>query len=149
MRTLAITSPIRLPVGKVPATLSLHDGERIAAELYVAPGLAVREILDGPRRFLPAESGEGFLLIARESIAYITVSVFHANRLTALPLSRRSVVVRMRSGSKLCGDLLYIGAPGYGRVGDHLEQEGDVIELEEGDERHLVAKRHVVWIEEA
>jgi len=135
-------------VSKLPATLQLHDGEQIDATLFVAPGLALRELLNAPRRFLPVESGGRFLLVARDLVACVSVSVFLVKRFTPLPITRRSVVVRLRSGVRLNGDLLYVGTPGYDRIGDHLEQKGEVFELVDGTTAHLVAKRHVAWIEE-
>src|SRR5688572_10445067 len=100
---------LRIPRDRTPVTLTLEGGERATAMLFVPPGTSVKRWLADAAPFVPVAFTTGTKLVARDSIACITVHVVHAHveEFEALG-QRQKTLIRLRGGQLMRGELRWI-----------------------------------------
>ena len=140
----------RIPRNQTPVTLTLEDGERASATLFVAPGASVLRMLADAAAFVPvAFSSGGTRLIARDSIASITVHVLHAHVEEHEELGeRQKTLVRLRNGQMIKGELRWMPESENRRTLDHLNDHSGHLIIHDTDQVIYIAKRHVASVEE-
>jgi hypothetical protein len=136
----------RVPVRRVPVTLTLVDGSRREAILFVGEEESVASPLRGGREFLPVDELGVVRLYAASALACISASEAPEER---HPSERvRQVRVRMKSGATFEGEVRFIPAAGKSRLIDALAEEARTIVLHEHGAVHHVDKAHVLFVEE-
>ena len=139
----------RIPRDQTPVTLTLEGGERANATLFVAPGASVIRMLADAAAFLPVAFSTGTRLVARGSIACIAVHVIHAHVADHEELcERQRVLVRLRGGQMLRGELRWMPENANRRVLDHLNDSTSYLVIHENDHVNYVAKTYVASVEE-
>lgn len=141
---------LRMPVDMVDVELILHDGARDPALLLVHPTEDLRRFLTEGPRFFAVIRGATELLVAREAVACLGMP---ARRVASdegegLPHERQRVLVKLRSGLALEGELRWVAPPGQQRTSDHLNAASNLLELHAGDTTYLVHKAHVATVSE-
>lgn len=139
---------LRIPVDQVAATLTLHDGERIEAQLFVRPGEDVAAMLASGPMFVPVRQTDGIRLIARAAIACMCVAAYH-HRASDLPEETQKAKIKLRSGAVIEGELRFIAPPGQRRTVDHLNDTAEYLALHAIDTTTYIVKHHIAWVEEA
>ena len=137
---------LRLPVEHVTASLTLDDGDRFEAVLFVSPDEDMPRFLTAPERFLPAMREGKVLLIARTAIASLGVPSKVVD--TALPIETQAAIVRLRSGEVLEGELRWTAPVGQRRTIDYLNSDDPYLEVHAEGRTHYVMKSHVATVEE-
>src|ERR1041385_9054526 len=95
---------LRIPRDQTPVTIIFDGGERANAMLFVQPGSSVKRWLADAAPFVPVAFSAGTRLIARDSIACITVNAMHARIEDHESLcERQKVLVRLHGGQMLRG----------------------------------------------
>lgn len=138
---------LRVPRDQTPVTIVLDDGESANAFLFVPPGTAVMRALDESGAFVPVNYSEGTKLVARDSIACITVFGIPAED-NDLPSELQPVVVRLRSGHSVKGELRWTPYAGHRRVLDHLNDSSTHIVLFDNNYVSYIPKQHIMSLEE-
>jgi hypothetical protein len=139
----------RIPRNQTPVTITLEDGERANAMLFVAPGASVTRWLGDAPAFVPVAFTSGTRLIARATIACITVHVLHAPLDEYEKLGeRQKTLVRLRNGQMLKGELRWIPETENRRTLDHLNDHSSYLMVHEADHVSYIAKTSVASIEE-
>lgn len=144
-----------LPVENVNADLVLHDGERATVMLFVAGGEDLTALFSG-RPFVPVVRGGRVVLVARDAIACIGVPARCAAAAGAdagadgLPYERQRVVVKLRSGGLVDGEVRWAPPPGVARrrTTDGLNLAAPYFAVHAGATTYLVAKAHVATVTE-
>jgi hypothetical protein len=136
---------LRVPKHKIRAELVLAGAQRSSVVLYVAPGQDVGELLAGEERFVPIRFSTGTRLVARTAIVSISVPLVVNDD---LPAEQQQVIVHLRGGSQMSGELRWVAPPGRRRTLDHLNDGSNFLILYDGDYMTFVAKDHVVSVEE-
>jgi hypothetical protein len=92
---------------------------------------------------------EGTRLVARGSIACITVHVIHA-RLEddGLPEEKQKTRVRLRGGHLVNGELRWVAAYAGRRTLDHLNDDNTHLLVHTDDTVNYISKAHVMTVEE-
>jgi hypothetical protein len=140
---------LRIPRNQTPITLMLEDGERANAMLFVPPGTPVMRMLADAGAFIPVAFSNGTRLIARDSIACITVHDIHAHVEEFEMLGeRQSSAVRLRNGQVIKGELRWFAVSDNRRTLDHLNDQSTHLSMHDGDSVSYIAKRHVTSVEE-
>jgi hypothetical protein len=88
-------------------------------------------------------------MYARPALACIAVARAPASDDDELPRVHRAVVVRLRSGRVLTGELRFVAPPERRRTTDHLNDGAAHFALHDGRQVYFVAKQHVDSVEEA
>jgi hypothetical protein len=140
---------MRLPVDRVPARITLHDGRQLEAWLFVPIGESVHDVFGKPEAFLPVDTGNGIMIVARAVIATILVRRSRPESADDLPQDTQAATVHLRSGQAMEGELRWTAAPGYRRTADLLNDSSLHVELHTGEGITYITKAHVAWIEEA
>lgn len=140
---------MRLPVDRIPSRVTLHDGRQLEAWLFVPIGEDLAEVFTKPDPFLPIDSGDGILIVARAVIAAVHVRRTKLASTDELPKECQAAHVQLRSGQVLAGELRWTSAPGYRRTADLLNDHSHHVELHGDDGITYIAKAHIAWIEEA
>ncbi|HUS33515.1 MAG TPA: hypothetical protein VMZ53_33665 [Kofleriaceae bacterium] len=140
---------LRIPRNQTPVTIMLEDGERASAMLFVAPGTSVMRMLADAAAFVPVSFTSGVRLIARDSIACITVHILHAHveEFEAV-CERQKSLVRLRNGQHMKGELHWIPSSENRRMLDHLNDQSSHLTMHDGDHVSYISKRHVASAEE-
>lgn len=136
---------LRVPRDQTPVVLVLDDGQRANAFLFVPPGTSILHTLENSGPFIPVSYSDGTKLVARASIACINVYGRDENE---LPGEQQRVLVRLRSGQLIKGELRWIAHSGYRRVLDHLNDNSTHVVLHDGEHINYIAKSHIVAVEE-
>ena len=136
---------LRVPRDQTPVILVLDDGQRSNAFLFVPVGTSVLSALENSSAFLPVNFADGTKLVARDSIACISMYGIPEDE---LPGEQQRVVVRLRSGHLVKGDMRWIAQPDYRRVLDHLNDRSTHIVLHDNDYVSYVSKAHIMAVEE-
>jgi hypothetical protein len=139
---------LRLPKNQTPAQVTMHDGERAQVFLFVAPGGNLDELLDERTRFIPMSFATGTRLVARDAIAAINLHVLHAPAEDELPGERQTVVVRLRSGALVKGELRWVAPEGSRRTLDFMNSDASYFVVHDTENVIYVAKAHVATVEE-
>jgi len=137
---------LRLPVDHVTASLTLDDGDRFDAVLFVSPDEDMPRFLTASERFVPAMREGRVLLIARAAIASLGVPAKPAD--SELPVETQAAIVRLRSGEVIEGELRWTAPAGQQRTIDYLNGDEPYLEVHAGDLTHYVMKSHVATVEE-
>jgi hypothetical protein len=141
----------RLPVNSVLAKLTLHDGARGDALLFIPPGEDITRIVSPGPPFVPMIRNAQFALVARDAIAALAV-VVSVEPLDddALPIIRQRARLALRSGVTLEGELRWISFDGHKRTSDHLNDPEPYIVVHTAEPRtaHYVVKAHIATVEE-
>ena len=139
----------RIPRDQTPATLTLEGGERANVTLFVAPGASVIRMLTEAAAFVPVAFSSGTRLVARGSIACIAVHVIHAHAQEHEELAERQrVLVRLRGGQMLRGELRWMPESENRRVLDHMNDSTSYLIVHENDHINYIAKSFVASVEE-
>lgn len=139
---------LRLPKNQTPAMVTLHDGDRAQVFLFVSPGDSVAQVLAGGASFVPMGFASGTKLVARDAIAALSVHVLHAPIEDELPGERQAVVVRLRSGAIVRGELRWVPIEGARRTLDFLNRDASHLVIHDVEHVIYVALAHVATVEE-
>ena len=140
---------LRMPVEYVDATLIHHDGER-SEVIFLLParGEVVHYALEGDA-FIPAMREAKICIVARESIAAIGLPLRPLTALESeMPNEKQLVVVKLRSGMMIEGELRWTVVFGGQRTTDQLNNGDHVFELRTADKSYYVVKAHVAYVQE-
>src|SRR5687767_4157125 len=121
---------LRMPVDYVDATLIHHDGER-SEVIFMMPSRVdvVRYALEGDA-FVPAMREAKICIIAREAIAAIGLPLRPLTALEAeMPNEKQLVVVKLRCGVMIEGELRWTVVYGEQRTADQLNNGDRTFEL--------------------
>lgn len=128
---------LKLPVDYVDAEMILGDGERSSVILLLPSGSSVME----GDAFLEMMRDARTCIVARDAIAALGVPLRPLDE--AVPHESQHVVVTLRSGTRLEGELRRTGS-----TVDHL-RTAPFIELRTADTSWLIAKAHLATLQEA
>lgn len=140
---------LRLPRDQTPVTVTLEDGEQAHAMLFLPPGSSVIRFLEEAASFVPVNYTTGLRLVARDSIACLTVQATDAPPEDPdLPLERQRVRIRLRGGRSIEGELRWIAVTGRRRTADCLNDPLTHVVVHDGQQVSFVAKAHIAHAEE-
>ena len=137
----------RVPVQRFAATLTLADGSIRDGTCFRALSEETADLLDECEHFLPFDQTGTLRLYSRDVIAVVSLPAPEETDLGALRV-RRPVLVRLRSGRELRGELRFHADRSAARPLDHLNGEGRSFAVHDGATIHLIAKAHVEHVEE-
>jgi hypothetical protein len=140
---------LRVPRDKTPAEITLDDGERSYVLLYIAPADHISQVFEDASPFMPVTNGVGTRFVQRKSVACVTAHSHRAPLDHDLPQERQSVVVRLRGGTIVRGELRWTGPSDHRRTQDHLNSASPYFLVFEGDYVHFIAKASVLSVEES
>jgi hypothetical protein len=138
-----------MPVEYVDATLIHHDGER-SEVIFLLPAHSdvLHYALEGDA-FIPAMREAKICIVARESIAAIGLPLRPLTALEAeMPNEKQLVVVKLRSGMMIEGELRWTVVFGGQRTTDQLNNADRTFELRTADKSYYVVKAHVAYVQE-
>jgi len=139
----------RLPRDQMPVMITLEDGDQAHALLFIAPGSSVIRYLEDAAPFVPVSYTNGLRLVARTSIACLTVQAMDAPpEDPELPLERQRVRLRLRGGRSIEGELRWIAPAGRRRTADCLNDPLTHVVVHDGTQVSFVAKVHIAYAEE-
>lgn len=139
-----------MPTDAVNADLVLHDGERSTVVLFIHGGEDVPQLFSGAKRFVPVVRSGRVCLVARAAIASIAVPGQHAGiRDGDLPTVRQRVIVRLRSGGFVEGEVAWVPDSSRTRTADYLNLDAPIFTVQAGETTYFVAKEHVAMVSEA
>ena len=140
---------LRLPRDQTPVTITLEDGDQALATLFLSPGSSLIRFLEEAAAFVPVNYTSGLRLVARSSIACLTVLETDAPpEAPDLPLERQRVRIRLRGGRTIEGELRWIAALGRRRTADGLNDPLAHIVVHEGQHVSFIAKVHIAYAQE-
>jgi len=158
---------LRVPRDQTPVVITFDNGEREGAMLFVPPGDSIDHMLAEASQFVPVSFtvgadymlagtspfvrgsvSVGMRLVARASMACITLHAIYARIDDEHATERQRVAIRVRGGSVIKGELRWGGALGRTRTLDHINEATPYIALREGDYVTYVAKNHIISVEE-
>jgi hypothetical protein len=144
----------KLPVERLPVVLLLADGSRHEVQLFIPSGQPADALLESRQAFLPAADVSGRLrLFQRGALAGLRIGAAAGPRGAedpeAPPPRRRAVVVMLRCGARIPGELRYLAARESSRTTDYLNGPSVSFELHADDGVYQIAKRHVAYVEES
>jgi hypothetical protein len=139
---------LRVPRDKTPAELTLDDGERSYVLLYIAPGDCISQVFEDSSPFMPVTNGAGTRFVSRKSVACVTAHDSRAPLDHDLPQERQKVVVRLRGGTIVRGEMRWTAPYDRRRTQDHLNDASLYFLVFESDYVHFVAKSAVLSVEE-
>lgn len=150
--------PLQIPKRKVSATIQLQHGPLLRGHLFVETLTAthsgsqtVSEYLELPGAFLPFESEQEFLFLAKDSIAVVRVSEEDEageawSELPLLPVDEEDaapevrVRVELRGGSVVEGEVVSAMPPEHCRLMDYLNQERRFLVLRAREDLAIINK---------
>ena len=140
---------LRLPRDQTPVRITLEDGEQALGMMFVAPGSSVIRYLEDAAAFVPVSYSAGLRLIARASIACVTLQASDAPPDDPeLPLERQRVRIRLRGGRLIEGELRWIAAVGRRRTADCLNDPLAHVVVHDAEHVSFIAKVHIAYAEE-
>jgi hypothetical protein len=139
---------LRLPKNQTPALVTLHDGERAQVFLFVAPGDKLAYFVNEDSRFVPMGFASGTRLVARDSIAAISIHVLHAPHEEELPGERQQAKITLRSGAAIKGELRWVAPEGQRRTLDFMNDDSRYVVVHDTEHIIYVAKTHIASVEE-
>jgi hypothetical protein len=140
---------LRIPVDQVSATMTMHDGVKSEVVLFVPGGVSVSELLTQGDRFLPMIRERQVSLVARGSIAVLSVQdVTPLPTDGELPAVTQAVAVHLRGGGMVRGELRWVAPTGMQRTADHLNDAAPYIAVHGDGVTHLIVKEHIAIVEE-
>lgn len=141
---------LRIPVDRIPVTMTLHDGKEIEATVFVPFGETILRFFDAGTRFVPVLRDGKVCFVSRADLACLAVPISSLHMDDGdLPVVFQAVVVVLRSGLRLAGRLRWVAPIGYQRTADHLNADANYLELRTQTHTHYVAKSQIVVVEEA
>jgi len=141
---------LRVPVDRVGVSLTLSDGQRRRGTMFVPPGSGVEELLEQRQAFVPIEEEGKVRLYASGSVACLEVMDGRIDLPELeLPLERRRLVVRLKNGEVLDGEIRYVAWRSPPRTADLLNEPTATFALYRNGRVQHVAKMHVECVEEA
>lgn len=140
---------LKLPRDQTPVTITLEDGDHAQAMLFVAPGASILRFLEEANPFVPVSYTTGLRLVARTSIACLTILASDAPAVDAdMPFERQRVRIRLRGGRAVEGEMRWIAPAGRRRTADCLNDPLTHVEVHDGQHVSYVAKVHIAYAEE-
>jgi len=140
---------LRLPRDQTPVMITLEDGEHAHAMLFLTPGSSMIRFLEEAAPFVPVSYTSGLRLVARSSIACVTVLATDAPPDDPeLPLERQRVRIRLRGGRTVEGELRWIAPAGRRRTADCLNDPLTHVVVHDGAHVSFIAKVHIAYAEE-
>lgn len=140
---------LRVPRDKTPAELTLDDGERSYVLLYIAPGDRISQVFEDGSPFMPVTNAGGTRFVSRKAVACVTAHSSRAPLDNDLPQERQMVVVHLRGGTIVRGELRWTAPYDRRRTQDHLNDASHYFLVFEADYVHFVAKAAVLSVEES
>jgi len=144
-------SELRVPVVEFEVRLFTVDGAQCDTVIFQAPGESLEDIFESELPFLPGREAKTFRLYARAGLASV------ARRKTTpggpdveengLPWKQKSIVVQLRGGVTLKGDVFYVAEDNYGRPADFLNMKARSFALHQDEWIHQIVKRHVQFVD--
>jgi hypothetical protein len=141
---------LRIPVDQVSATMTLHDGDPTEVLLFVPGGVTVAELLTQGDAFLPVIRGRSVCLVARAAIAALAVQDVTRLRTDGdLPAEKQLVIVHLRGGHTIRGEVQWVAPVGRQRTADHLnDTTTPYIEVRADGVVHFIVKSYISMVEE-
>lgn len=137
-----------VPIDRLDVTLLLPDGTRHDVRLPRGPGRPLEELFEDKEPFIAVQQAGKTRIYARAALACIVAADPIPLEDEALPQRRRAVRVVLRGGVTLEGELRYVPVEGRGRVTDVLNEHSPCIALHRDNQVQLIAKSHVLCVEE-
>lgn len=137
-----------VPVDRLQVTLILPDGTRHEVRLPRGPGRPLEELFEDKEPFLAVQQSGQTRIYARAALACIVATNAAPPHDEALPQRSREVRVLLRGGVTLEGELRFVPVEGRTRVTDVLNEHSPSFALHRGELVHLIAKAHVLCVEE-
>jgi hypothetical protein len=161
------STELRLPTVAVPVMLALVGRDPAPADVFMAdvPRHGRSELLDDlaalldePAAFLPVRGEAGVRLLAKHSIAWLSVNrqdddgdsdfADIPSEVMTLYDRQHRVEVALVTGSTLAGMLLDSSPADRPRVIDHLNRGGNFVRLWTSDEHFLINKAQILQVTE-
>jgi hypothetical protein len=137
----------RLPVRRENATLTLADGTQREGTLFFQVGEKTADLFEPGDSFLPVASDGKVRLYSRAAIACASLPRAHVQD-DELHFVVRKVIVRMRSGRTIEGEVRYAPSVERARAVDYLNTSPKGFTVHEAGTVHYLAKDHVEYVEE-
>lgn len=139
---------LRMPVDNVVATMIGHDGAKADVMLFIPPTEDIGHVLGHGAAFLPMVKGGKMCIVARATIACFGVPQLPViPREDDLPVEKQAVTITLHSGATVEGEL-YLTAFGVQRTTDLMNEAEPIFRVHGNGMTYLVAKAHVVQLEE-
>lgn len=139
---------LRMPVDNVVATMVGHDGAQADVMLFIPPTEDIGHVLGHGAAFLPMVKGGKMAIVARETIACLSVPELPViPREDDLPVEKQAVIVTLRSGAKIEGEVR-LSAFGVQRTTDFMNDAEPVFRVHGTATTHYVSKSQVAQLEE-
>jgi hypothetical protein len=140
---------LRMPIEMVDAEIILHDGDRAEVLLFIAPSEDIAWHLTQGPQFMPVGRGGVVSFVARAAIASLAVPAARAPQLEEdLPALTQKVVVKLRSGVTLTGEVRWIGQTGQ-RIAEHLNTDTPYLVVYVEEATFIVVKTHIASVTES
>jgi hypothetical protein len=137
-----------VPVDRIEVTLMLPDGSRHDVRLPRGPGRPLEHLFEDKEPFLAVQQAGQTRIYARAALSCVFARGLTPPEEDALPQRRRAVRVQLRGGFMLEGELRFVPVEGRARVTDVLNEDTPSIALYRDDGLQLIAKAHVLYVEE-
>jgi hypothetical protein len=129
-------------------TITFSNGVRSEVVLFCQPGEDIGRLLMGPEPFVPIEHDGKVRLVARKTLAVVTMPRGHDFDEEATLVRRVTVTVRLTSGNELDGELAYTPRHERPRVLDFLNESDAIVCLSDPHGVHHISKEHIASVEE-
>jgi hypothetical protein len=104
--------------------------------------------------FLPAIERDEIEFLSIDAVILVSVDAeleFGSDDLTSLDAAlsattHRRVLIELDDGTSLHGDLTYVLPAGQSRIQDYLNSKERFLSVRDGNQAHLINKRHVVLV---
>lgn len=140
-------SSLRVPMREVSAQLALDDGGALDVTLFLTEGERVEDLFERHEAFVPVVVEGRVRLYARAAIACLSERGTIRPPPEDLVQSQRQVVVRLRGGTAVAGEVRYVPDDGR-RLQEVLNLAAKSFTVHGAGGLHHVAKAHVVCVEE-
>lgn len=140
---------LRVPRDQTPVVITLDDGERSGAMLFVPPGDSITRVVAETTPFVPVNFASGTRLVARTAIACITIHIIHARPDDEPVTEHQRVTIRVRGGFIVKGELRWAAPEHRSRTLDYLNEPASHLVLHEGEYISYIAKTHIISVEES
>jgi hypothetical protein len=142
------SAEFRTPVRRLAATVTFGSGIRSEVVLFCQPGEGVEYLFTAPEPFVPIEQDGKVRLVARKTLAVVTIPRGQDFDEEGTLVRRVTVTVRLTSGGELEGELAYTPRHGRPRVLDFLNESDALVSLSDTHAVHHVSKEHIGSVEE-